>query len=149
MWTTLRADGTKSPFFIQTKEEKIYNLNIFAPEDNGHVCLLSPDPTLKKQRPGETGMLNYLNYMINEVGFIKRGDMLLFDGEASFTTPKVQKFMLDSGVHPLSITPSVLHQLLNPCDNNFHSAFKLSYYRFVLCYTIKIYNVIIYITKLS
>jgi hypothetical protein len=35
-------------------------MNIFGPDDNAHVCLLESDPTLKKQRPGETGMLNYL-----------------------------------------------------------------------------------------
>lgn len=27
------------------------------------------------------------------------------------------------------IEPSLLHQFINPCDNSFHSVFKLSYYR--------------------
>jgi hypothetical protein len=74
-------------------------------------------------------MLSYLEYMVNSAGYLKRGDFLLFDGEKSFTTPAVKRFLEESGIHPFVLTPSMLHQFLNPADNNFHALLKLGYYR--------------------
>jgi hypothetical protein len=82
-------------------------------------------------RPGERSMLAYCRYMIDIAQFIQDGDMLIFDGEKSFTTDAVQNFLSSRGVMPFVFRPSCLHQFLNPCDNNFHSLFKMSYYRLI------------------
>jgi hypothetical protein len=74
-------------------------------------------------------MLAYLDYMVNTAGYLKRGDFLLFDGEKSFTTPAVKQFLEECGIFPFVLTPSMLHQFLNPADNNFHALLKLGYYR--------------------
>lgn len=94
-----------------------------------YVPIMVDPRTRKNIRPGERGMLAYLQYMIYEAKFLRRGDMLLFDGESSFKTPTVQECLLNHGIYMFVISPSALHQLLNPCDNNFHSLFKLKYYR--------------------
>jgi hypothetical protein len=68
--------------------------------------------------------------MICEAGFIKPGDVLLVDGEKALMTPYVQRYLEDFGIIPF-VFPSAVHQLLNPCDNSFHSVMKMSYYRMV------------------
>lgn len=132
MWTTLRADGKKGPFFIQTKSAKIFNMNIFEDDPSAHISyvpILKNSKTDKNIRPGERGMLTYLKYMIEEVNFLKAGDYLLFDGEKALYTPTVQEYLSRKKIFPFVIEPSRLHQFMNPCDNNFHSLFKMSYYR--------------------
>lgn len=131
IWTTLCADGRKGPFFVGTKDPKVAALDIFTGM-NAHISyvpILKNPVTKKNIRPAERSMMAYLDYMINEAGFLEPGDFLLFDGERSFSTPLVQQFLESHGVFPLVIKPSLLHQLLSPADNNFHSYFKLSYYR--------------------
>lgn len=132
IWTTLRSDGKKAPFFVQTKESKIANMQIFGPDDDAHISFLERqiNPVTKKDvRPGERGCLLYFDYMINTVQFFKKGDYVLFDGEKSFQTSLVRNLLAENGINTLLIEPTVLHQLINPCDNHFHSLFKLSYYR--------------------
>lgn len=121
---------------MQTKEEKIEKMQIFEDVLEAYISYLPPDevPNSKSKkkvytRPAERGMILYLHYMIIVAKFIKPGDLLLSDGEASFNTPIIQKILVDNNIKLLLIRPSVLHQLLNPCDNDFHSIFKLSYYR--------------------
>lgn len=69
--------------------------------------------------------------MVKVSQFIVKGDYLLFDGESSFRTPAVKSFMKKHEIYPLVITPSLLHQLLSPCDNSFNSIFKQYYYRYL------------------
>lgn len=76
-------------------------------------------------------MLAYLKYMVKVSGFLRRGDLLLFDGERAFSTPLVKAYMLKKGITPMIFQPALLHQFLNPCDNDFHSVFKMKYYRLV------------------
>jgi hypothetical protein len=132
IWTTLSADGGKGPFYVSTKDAKLAVMKIFEGLDDAHLSYvpiqLNPS-TKKNHRPAERAMLTYLEFMINECGYLQRGDFLLFDGEKSFTTPLVLAFLEQHGVFPLVIQPSLLHQLLSPADNNFHSVFKLAYYR--------------------
>lgn len=126
------ANGKKGPFFVQTKEEAIANLDTFTPDENAYVSFLPRQinhRTKKDERPGERGALQYFDYMINSVQFFKSGDIILTDGERSFHTEKVQTFLASHGIIVFPIEPSLLHQFINPCDNNFHSVFKLSYYR--------------------
>lgn len=78
---------------------------------------------------GERGMLAYLEYMINSACFLCPGDYLLFDGERAFSTPSVKEYLKKYDITPLVLKPPVLHQFLNPCDNDFHSVFKMAYYR--------------------
>lgn len=107
-------------------------MNIFQGDPSAHVSytpIIRNVKTKKNIRSGERGMLAYLEYMIEEAQFIKKGDFLLFDGEKAFYTPLIQSYLLEKGVSPFVIEPSKLHQFMNPCDNNFHSLFKSSYYR--------------------
>jgi hypothetical protein len=67
--------------------------------------------------------------MIYEVGWLQSGDILLFDGERAFSTEKVTNFLQANDIYPFVIRPSLLHQFINPANNNFHSVFKLKYYR--------------------
>lgn len=132
IWTTLCADGRKGPFFVGTKDPKLASMDVFAGVEDAfvsYVPIVKNPVTKKNVRPAERSMLAYLDYMINEAGFLEPGDFLLFDGELSFSTPLVQTFLETHGVFPLVIKPSLLHQLLSPSDNNFHAYFKLSYYR--------------------
>lgn len=77
-------------------------------------------------RPGEFGFLKFLEYLA-QIKFLKPGTMILFDGERSFMTKKIQEFCVAHHFYAFVIKPAILHQLLNPCDNSFHSLFKLSY----------------------
>lgn len=132
IWTTLSADGGKGPFFVGTKDAKLAAMKIFDGLDDAfmsHVPIRINPTTKKNHRPAERAMLAYLEYMINDCGYLRRGDFLLFDGERSFSTPLVKAYLEQHGIFPLVIQPSLLHQLLSPADNNFHSLLKLSYYR--------------------
>lgn len=68
--------------------------------------------------------------MIHVSGFISAGDLLIIDGECSLFTPVVQRYLYENKIYPY-VLPSTLHQLLNPCDNSFHSVFKRRYYRII------------------
>lgn len=116
---------------MSTTSEKVAGLRIFENDPAAKVSLvpLMKHPTLKRNiTPGERGCLAYLQYMIDEAGYLKSGDLLLHDGEAALATESVQQYLSLRGVHSFTI-PSALHQFLSPCDNNFHSLLKLSYYR--------------------
>jgi hypothetical protein len=105
---------------------------VFAGVDNAYVSYVPVQKntkTGKNIRPAERGMLKYIDYMVNEAGFLERGDFLIFDGERSFSTATVKALMVSYGIVPFVIKPSLLHQLLSPADNNFHATFKLAYYR--------------------
>ncbi len=108
-------------------------MNLFSEDEDAYICYtpVMKDHLRKDQRPAERGMLAYLYFMVNISGYLSPGDYLLFDGEASFRTEAVLELMRKYSLHPLVIEPSQLHQFLSPCDNHFHSIFKLSYYRAV------------------
>lgn len=132
VWTTLSGDGRIGPFFVKTKEEKLVEMDIFNADDNGYVCFI---PVLrglnsKDISPGERATLAYLYYMIYEKKFLEEGDVIIIDAEAALCTSQVQQYLFDHGIHPF-VLPSTLHQLLNPCDNSFHSIFKHRYYRLI------------------
>lgn len=133
LWTTLRADGVKGPFYVQSKNPRVAALDPFDLDvDNARVALvpLTKNPVTKKNiRPGEAGMKAYLDFMIDEAQFFQEGDILISDGERSFDTPLIQEYLKNRGIYLFVIEPSVLHQFMNPCDNHFHSILKLSYYR--------------------
>lgn len=108
-------------------------MNIFNPEDNGYICyvpkIVDPNSKMKKNiSPGERATLGYLHFMIYQTKYIEQGDILVIDGEGALCTEIVREFLSRHDVHPF-VLPSVVHQLLNPCDNTFHSLFKQSYYR--------------------
>lgn len=87
------------------------------------------DPKSKKNiSPGERATLSYLRYMIVESKYIEPGDVLIVDAESALSTDMVQHYLYQNRVFPF-ILPSTHHQLLNPCDNSFHSLFKQRYYR--------------------
>ena len=65
-----------------------------------------------------------------EDGFLQSGDVLVHDGEAALSTPVVLQYLHQNRIYPF-VLPSTLHQVLNPCDNSFHSLFKLRYYRLI------------------
>lgn len=133
VWTTLAADGTTGPFYVSTSSEPMSKLAIFENDPNAKLAYV---PVMKKSRqsknvsPGERGCLAYLQYMIHEAKYLSRGDILIHDGEKAFATPSVQLYLSSHDISPF-ILPSVLHQFLSPCDNNFHSLFKLAYYRLI------------------
>jgi len=129
VWTTLCGDGRKGPFYVRTKDRNV-NPNLFASETDAYICLVPPlKSNGKDMTPAERGMLAYLFYNVNVSGFLNRGDVLMFDGEASFQTPVVKEMLKRCGIRGLVIKPPELHQLLSPCDNHFHALFKLAYYR--------------------
>lgn len=157
LWTTLCANGVKGPFYVQTTSNKPEIHNTFDYEKDyayvNYVQIERNPKTKKKVRPGEKGMLHYLNFMINEAQFFNQGkisiifanyksqsnmfhlaltivgDIILSDGEKCFDTPLVQQYLLQYNITHFVIEPSVLHQLISPCDNNLHSILKLGYYR--------------------
>lgn len=133
LWTTLCANGVKGPFYVQTTSNKPEIHNAFDYEKDyayvNYVQIERNPKTKKKVRPGEKGMLHYLNFMINEAQFFNQGDIILSDGEKCFDTPLVQQYLLQYNITHFVIEPSVLHQLISPCDNNLHSILKLGYYR--------------------
>jgi hypothetical protein len=124
-YTALRADGTKLPFYVETSDRNLIlgnSENILG--DDGFVAFVAKN----QRRRGEFGFLCFLEYMyINN--HLHRGDVLIFDGEKTFVTDLITEFFLKHGIFYFPIRPSVLHALLNPCDNAFHSRFKLSFNR--------------------
>ncbi len=105
---------------------------IFEDDKVGYICYV---PILKGKNsknisPGERGTLAFLFHMIYEKKFIQNGDVIIIDGESALCTDNIQQYLSDHSIYPF-VLPSSLHQLLNPCDNSFHSLFKQSYYRMV------------------
>jgi hypothetical protein len=88
-------------------------------EEDGKVCVLP-----KTARMGERSMLAYLEWAIAR-GSLVAGDVLLMDNEGSFKTEWVRDLMESNGITPLYFPPW-LGSIMNPCDNSFHSAFKLA-----------------------
>lgn len=68
--------------------------------------------------------------MITEACYFVPGDLLIHDGEPSLCTEAVQSYLSAHSIYSMKL-PSALHAMLSPCDNNFHSLFKLSYYRMI------------------
>lgn len=114
-------------------------MKIFRNDENARICFIPAEGPVNEKRkgkkvyvrPAEKGMLLYLNYMINVARFFKRRTLLICDGERCFRTPLVNSFLEENGIFMMVITPSVLHQLINPCDNDFHSVFKSKFYRVI------------------
>jgi len=65
--------------------------------------------------------------MIHITKQIRSGDVLLLDAERALGTEAVLEYLSENNVVPF-VFPCVTHQLLNPCDNSFHSIFKRHYY---------------------
>jgi len=133
IWTSLSGDGRIGTFFVRTSERKLSELNLFNSEDNGYVCYIPTIIDLKSKKnisPGERGTLAYLRYMIYEAKFVEAGDVLIIDAESSLCTDFVQEYLFEHRVYPF-VLPCAHHQLLNPCDNSFHSIFKQRYYRVI------------------
>lgn len=131
IWTTLSGDGRKGPFFVRTSEKKVAELEIFRDDPDAYLCYVPilRDPKTKKNiSPGERATLAYLRYMIVESKFIEAGDIIIIDAESALSTELVQYYLFQNRVFPF-VLPSAHHQLLNPCDNTFHSLFKQRYYR--------------------
>lgn len=127
----MSGDGSKGPFYVRTKDPRLASSTVFANSSDAYLSYVPVirDSNNRDMAPAERGMLAYLFYMVYVAGYLKRGDVLLFDGEASFRTPGVKQLMAECGIVPLVIEPPCLHQLLSPADNHFHSILKLSYYR--------------------
>lgn len=130
LWTTLSADGRRGPFVVKTTDPKL--CDIFENSDDGIICyvpiILNPK-TKKNIAPGERATLAYLYEMV-ERNFLQPGDILIYDAEAALSTPLVQEFLFRNRIYPF-VLPCTLHALLNPCDNTFHSVFKMRYYRLI------------------
>jgi len=62
--------------------------------------------------------------------FIEPGDVIIIDAEGALSTKAVQGYLAMHNLCPF-VLPTHLHQLLNPCDNSFHSIFKRRYYRII------------------
>ena len=71
-------------------------------------------------------MLLFLDFAIKEQEICPH-NLLLFDAESSFATEACIDLYNDLGVTYKNF-PSALHQLLDPCGNNFHAAFKEYFY---------------------
>lgn len=127
----MAANGEKGPFFVRTKNPKLAHSDLFSDVDDAYLSYVPKllDGNKKDMAPAERGMYAYLFYMAKIARFLKEGDVLLFDGEASFRTAGVRQLMNECGIIPIVIEPSSLHQLLSPSDNNFHSLLKISYFR--------------------
>jgi len=130
IWTTLSGDGTKGPFYVSTKDPKL-SAAVNFDETEGHISYIpiKKSSNGKNTLPAERSMLEYLFHMIHIAKFFKEGDFLVFDGERSFATKAVKRYMSENGLYPFVIQPTQLHQFISPCDNSFHSVFKLAYYR--------------------
>jgi len=124
-YTALRADGTKFPFYVETSDRNLILCNFENILGNdGFVAFVAKN----QRRRAEFGFLCFLEYMcLNK--HLRRGDILIFDGEKTFVTELITEFFSKHGIFYFPIKPAVLHALLNPCDNAFHSRFKLSYNR--------------------
>lgn len=108
-------------------------MNIFNEGDDAQVSfipVLLNSKTKKNISPGERATLAYLRYMIYESKFIQSGDVVIIDAESALCTDVVQEYFHDHRIYPF-VLPSTHHQLLNPCDNSFHSIFKQRYYRVI------------------
>jgi hypothetical protein len=123
VYTGLKRNGEKCPFFVQTVERDLVLTGEIFPEGEGFVSYVASNA----QRRGERGFLKYLEFLI-EFGHLPPRSVLIFDGETSFVTPMVQNFLRENSIFYFVILPPVLHQLLSPCDNHFHSTFKLKFY---------------------
>lgn len=115
-------------FYVRTSEEKLANEKLI----DGYLSYVPviKDNSKKNITPGERSTLTYLYFMIHISKDFKSGDVFVCDGESSLATPNVQRYLLDNNIHQF-IIPSILHQLINPCDNSFHSLFKLRYFRLI------------------
>jgi hypothetical protein len=123
IYTLVVADGSTGPFYCVTNAKKISASVI--PDDNGKVCVMP-----KTERKGERSMLAYLEWAVARRTLVE-GDVLLMDNEGSFKTPWVQDFMESRGITPLYFPP-YLGSIMNPCDNSFHSTFKLAFQKLLV-----------------
>lgn len=118
---------------MKTKEEKLVEMDIFEHDEDAHICYIPVLKAVGKSKNiscGERATLGYLRYMIYVKSFLREGDVLIIDGESALCTDIIQKYLSDHGIYPF-ILPSAFHQLMNPCDNSFHSLFKQRYYRLI------------------
>jgi hypothetical protein len=129
IWSTLRSDGKRGTFYVRTSEIKLANEQLIDGKIS-YVPVLKDVKSKKNISPGERSTLTYLYYMITISQEFQPGDVIICDGESSLSTPNVQRYLLDNDIHQF-IIPSILHQLINPCDNSFHALFKMRYYRLI------------------
>ena len=120
VYTYLKGNGTHSKFYIQISDSSI-ECDIINPE-LGTIQYIP----LKFPRRGERGVFLFFQYLIEQKE-LTSNDLLIFDGEKSFTTDLVLDLLYSHNITIL-VFPSALHELLNPCDNNFHNCFKQLYY---------------------
>lgn len=133
IWTTLAGDGRIGTFFVRTGDSKLSEISIFSEDDDACVHFIPVITNSKSNRnisPGERATLAYFRYMLYESKFIKPGDLVIIDAESALCTNVVQEYLFQHQVYPF-VLPSAHHQLLNPCDNSFHSLFKQRYYRII------------------
>jgi hypothetical protein len=76
VWTTLRGDGEKAPFYVSTIDPRLAEEVDFSEEDHAHIetvpVLRNPN-TKMNVLPAERAMLSYLFYMIHIAKFFNRG----------------------------------------------------------------------------
>jgi hypothetical protein len=130
LWTTLSADGRRGPFVVKSTDPKL--CDIFEDSEDGiisYVPIILNPKTKRNISPGERATLAYLYDMV-ECNFLQPGDILICDAESALSTPLVQEYLFRNRIYPF-VLPCTLHALLNPCDNTFHSVFKMRYYRLI------------------
>lgn len=133
IWTTLAGDGRIGTFVVRTSDPKLVDLNIFSDGDDAYlsyVPIITNSKSKKNISPGERATLAYLRHMLYGSKFIEAGDVIIIDAESALCTEVVQDYLFQHRVFPF-VLPSTHHQLLNPCDNSFHSIFKHRYYRLI------------------
>jgi hypothetical protein len=133
IWTTLAGDGRVGTFIVRTSDPNLAEMNIFSDEDDAYVSYIPVIIDSKSKRnisPGERATLSFLRYMLYESKFIEAGDVIIIDAESALSTDVVQDYLFQHRVYPF-VLPSSHHQLLNPCDNSFHSIFKNRYFRLI------------------
>lgn len=133
IWTSLAGDGRIGTFFVGTTNAKMTEMNIFPDREDAYVSytpVLKNSTSSRNISPGERSTLAYLHYMIHQSKFIEPGDVIIIDAESALCTDVVQEYMFEHDLHPF-VLPCTHHQLLNPCDNSFHSIFKQRYYRLI------------------
>lgn len=116
----MRGDGEHNRFYVQVSDGEVPT-NFFCSK-TGCIQFVP----LKAKKRGEVGVRHFLEYMVDE-NQIASHNLLLFDGKSAFRTNPSLEILNDLGVTYL-VFPAALHALLDPCDNNFHSAFKSYYY---------------------
>lgn len=131
VWTTIAADGSRGPFYVNTSRASLCAMNIF----DGIDAKLNYVPPLvnhlgRNVAPGERGALSYFQYMVEVAQYFKDGDLIIHDAEAALDTESVQLYLARFGIVTF-VLPTTLHQFLSPLDNNFHSLLKLKYFRLV------------------